>query len=62
MKWFLIFIMLSSNGTVETVILNQYDTQESCWEQADLYYEQGPLENAPLNWDFVCLEDIREEI
>lgn len=62
MKWVLVFIMLNTNGNVDSMIVDQYSTQEACWEQADTYYEKGPGENSPLNWDFVCLEDIRTEI
>ena len=58
-SWLLVFIMLTKAGEIETHEVDSFTSLEKCFEAMEvIVYEAGDPE--PFNWDFVCLEDIRD--
>ena len=59
-EFLLVFIFLQPEGGIDTVVLDQFPDLHSCYIAMDTYViSSGMLESTPMNWDFVCLEDVR---
>jgi hypothetical protein len=56
--WYLVFIMMLPSGSIDTLIVNNYDSMDECYYAMDEYvYNIPDLEEMEYNWDFVCLEN-----
>lgn len=58
----LVFIALLPNGAIDTTIVSEHSSMEACFYAMDEFVIGSGVGNYPMNWDFVCLEDIRLDI
>tara|TARA_B100000900_G_scaffold190335_1_gene161244 strand:- start:229 stop:429 length:201 start_codon:yes stop_codon:yes gene_type:complete len=62
-EFLLVFIFLQPTGNIDTVVLDSFPDLHSCYIAMDqVVASSGMIESEPMNWDFVCLEDIRNKI
>lgn len=61
--WVLVFVAMLPNGVIDTVIVDEFSRMEACYMAMDDFVVNSSMdETLAMNWEFVCLEDIREQI
>lgn len=58
----LVFIALTPQGQLDTTIVSEHASMEECFYAMDNFVMNADVDEYPMNWDFVCLEDIRTKI
>ena len=63
MKWVMIFVLMTPAGEFRFTELDSYNTLDECmWALDDAIIDGRFDEIKPLNWEFMCLEDVRERV
>ena len=58
----LVFVALLPTGQIDTTIVSEHASMEECFYAMDKFVIESGVDDYPMNWDFVCLEDIRNKI